>query len=225
LPADLDEIGACLRRAIDPKPSARYVNAIEMADAFALVLEQVGAEKVDQSILDRIETTDIPYVQYPQHTMLKATARINVYLHRQSDDEQLVVKLWPGLKRATTVAIDLALARLAEGVGRLIVSPVDGLPSFIRVGLSSIGPFVVYRHAEGVTLDNIGPLDPEAGIELSQRLIHAPDEDRGSDRLTLVGIIAPGYFSSPSARICAPSLRLKMYAHTASTFVSHIGSG
>lgn len=172
----LEAIDACLERATHQKPAARYDNVVAMADDFALALERGGTERADQSILDRAETTDIPYIQYPPHgAALKSTGRINVYVHQGSDEQKLVVKIWLGLRRGANVATDLALAKLTEGVGRLIVSPVEGLPSFIRTGLSPVGPFAVYRHADGVLLDSAQPLNPDNAVEACQGLIRAVD--------------------------------------------------
>jgi len=123
----------------------------------------------------RAETPDVPYVRYLQHKMLKQTTRVNVYLHRASNDEQLVVKLWLGMRRGESVAIDLALTSLVEGAKRLIVSPVESLPQVVDVGLSPVGPFVVYRYVDGTTLDQVGPLNAASAVDIAEKLIHATD--------------------------------------------------
>lgn len=174
-PERFSELKSCLERATASDPTVRYEHAEAMADDFAAILERADGSKVDTSIIDRAETSDIPYVRYPQHTMLEATPRVNVYLHRTVGGEQLVVKLWPGLRRGLNKATDFGLVTLFEGSRRLIAIPVSGLPEVVDLGLSPVGPFVVYRFREGTTLDLVQFRDAEAAVDAAVKLISAVD--------------------------------------------------
>jgi serine/threonine protein kinase len=176
LPQPFEGLSAHLRRATDQRPSARFSDAIEMADEFASQFEQVRGERPDQTALDRAETSDIPYVLWQPHRMLSEGGRISLYLHRDATTgEQLVVKVWPGIRRGMSVAVDLAMIRLFDGVSRLQISPIDGIPQYVRAGLSPVGPFLSYRHVEGVALDQVDQLTADEALQIAERLIHCVD--------------------------------------------------
>jgi serine/threonine protein kinase len=132
---DFSVLSSCLQRALATKPSQRFLDAEKFSDEFAATIEDCVPDRVDQSLLDRVETREIPYVQYPQLRMLENSARVNLYIHRTESLEDLSVKIWPGVRRGTAAA-DITMARLFEGVGRLKVSPVLGLPDIVDFGLS-----------------------------------------------------------------------------------------
>lgn len=174
LPDEFTSVGACLDRALSTDPSQRYQNAEQFADDFTACVERQLPERVDQSFLDRVETDEIPYVKYPQVRMLKASARVNVYVHRTAANEDLVTKVWLGLRRGSAAG-DIAMARLFEGAGRLKVSPVRGLPEVVDFALSPIGPFVVYRYRNGTVLDEVGGLSVERALDICAALLTAVD--------------------------------------------------
>lgn len=173
LPKEFGELLPCLTRATAVDPASRYESAQTMADDFSDVMERLGGKQVDQSILDRAETPDVPYVKYPQHEPIETAPRVHLYLHRTGAGELYVVKLWPGMRRGTSVAADLAMIRMFETAGRLGASPVSGLPEMIESGISPVGPFVVYRHKAGETLDAKASFAADAAVDLAEKLLHA----------------------------------------------------
>jgi hypothetical protein len=173
LPKPFADLLPCLTRATATVPDARYEDALTMADDFSDVMERLGGNQVDQSVLDRAETHDVPYVKYVQHEPIDMSPRVHLYLHRTGAGELYVVKLWPGMRRGTSVAADLAIIRMFETAGRLAASPVSGLPEMIDAGLSPVGPFVVYRHTTGETLDAKASFAADGAVALAEQLIHA----------------------------------------------------
>lgn len=184
MPATLPDLSSWFRRSTAKVPSGRFANAREMVDEFTWLIEQNGNQDVDQTLIDRHETTDNPYVVYPILRNLHQGGRSHVYISANSDGEEFVVKLWMGLRRNASSAIDLALMRLLDGISRLVSSPVRGLPSYARAALSALGPFVVYRHEAGRALDfsstgPLGDLDADRALNLAAGLVQAVDALHG----------------------------------------------
>jgi serine/threonine protein kinase len=154
LPPQLSTLSDWLLKATEVNPSRRHANARELSDHFALLTEKALGKEIDNGLIDRHETDDNPYVLYPTSgSSLQQSSRCHVFLTTSPPDT--VVKIWLGLRRGLNAAIDVALVRLFDGVSRLISSPVEGLPRFIRAGLSPVGTFVLYSHAEGKTLKSL----------------------------------------------------------------------
>jgi hypothetical protein len=168
LPLISPDLPTWFARAISNDASLRYADAREMADGFAALVERSETYAVDQTLIDRHETDDVPYFLWP---IVRKLGGPNVYVGRDADNEEITVKIWPGIKRGTSAASDLAMTRLFDGVGRLISSPVPGLPRYVRTGLSRTGPFVGYRFVSGIPLRYAQPKDAEAALRLSNRLV------------------------------------------------------
>ena len=184
MPATLPDLSSWFRRSTARVPSSRFANAREMVDEFTWLIEQNGNQDVDQTLIDRHETADNPYVIYPILRNLHQGGRSHVYISGNNDGEEFVVKLWMGLRRNASSATDLALMRLLDGVSRLVSSPVRGLPSYARAALSAAGPFVVYRHEAGRALDfsSAGPLgdfDADRALSVATGLVQAVDALHG----------------------------------------------
>jgi hypothetical protein len=139
-----------------------------MADGFADVVDRSQTDVVDQTLIDRYETSDSPYFLWPVKRKLKGNT---VYVGTADDNEEIVVKTWPRIRRGASTATDVAMTRLFDGVGRLVSSPLPGLPRYLRAGLSETGPFVAYRFEPGVQLSEALPTDTERAVRLSNRLV------------------------------------------------------
>jgi serine/threonine protein kinase len=176
LPEALPDLAAWIRRSTAKSPSNRFANAREMADEFAWIIEQAGQEDIDQTLIDRHETTDNPYVVYSIGRTLRQAARSHIFVTRDLAGDEFVVKVWMGLLRGMSAATDLALTRLFDGVTRLIGSPIGGLPDYVRTGLSPLGPFIVYRYEKGITLDKVkNEIFIESALTLATRLAQCVD--------------------------------------------------
>lgn len=139
-----------------------------MADGFAALVERSETYAVDQTLIDRHETTDVPYFLWP---MVRQLPGSTVYIGRDAEKNEITVKTWPSIRRGFSAATDIAMTRLFDGVGRLVTSPVPGLPRYIRAGLSPTGPFVAYRFEAGIPLHDAPPRDAETALRLSIRLV------------------------------------------------------
>ncbi|MBY5436501.1 AAA domain-containing protein [Rhizobium leguminosarum] len=155
LSAEFPDLAKWFERSTFVEPSDRYHDGREMADEFARIVEQSHAVTIDQTLIDRHETTDLPYLVWQIASNIKQEGRCHIYRSQDAEQNDLVVKIWLGTRRGATNAVDAAISRLFDGVSRLIASPMPGVPQFVRTGLSAAGPFVVYRHEEGITLDAI----------------------------------------------------------------------
>lgn len=171
LPDELSHFQEWLDSATAVDPDVRFSDGVAMAARFASLAESVGTIEIDQELLDRHETTLIPYVAWPQREALVQDARRSVYLSVGPDGEQVVVKVWNGMHRNVSAATDLALLRLLESAARVQASPVVGLPVFRKIGLSPIGPFVVYRHIAGNSLDSVESLPTDEALSISEKLL------------------------------------------------------
>jgi hypothetical protein len=65
MPATLPDLSSWFRRSTARVPSSRFANAREMVDEFTWAYRQNGNQDVDQTLIDRHETADNPYVIYP----------------------------------------------------------------------------------------------------------------------------------------------------------------
>ena len=175
LPPMLPDLAAWFRRATARSATSRFLDAREMADEFSFVVEQAGTARVDQTLIDRFETKDVPYVVWPMVRSLHQSERAHAYVARTAAGEEVVVKVWLGMRRGTGTSVDLGLWRLFDGVSRLKASPVDGLPAYLQAGLSPAGPFVVYRYDTGSMLADAGELGAENCVSVAERLIVCVD--------------------------------------------------
>jgi tRNA A-37 threonylcarbamoyl transferase component Bud32 len=168
----IPDVEAWIDRATARQAFTRFSDAREMADEFGKLVEQLKVGDVDQTLLDRHESNDVPYVLWPVQRFLKKTDR-HVYVNGDGPENELVIKIWLGIRRGINAATDAAMTRLFDGVSRLVSSPIPGLPQYIRTGLSPTGPFVVYRYVHGTALKDAElPKDGETALRLSSRLIH-----------------------------------------------------
>jgi hypothetical protein len=168
LPSSIPDLSPWFARATAADASARYIDAREMADGFAALVERSDTYRVDQTLIDRHETDDVPYFLWP---MVRKLDGRNVYVGRDAENNEITVKTWPSIRRGASAASDIAMTRLFEGVGRLVSSPVPGLPRYVRAGLSRTGPFVAYKYERGTPLGNASPKDAEAALRLCDRLV------------------------------------------------------
>lgn len=159
--------------ALNPNPIERFTDARTMTDEFTRLVESQGTTAFDQSLLDRHETSDIPYLKWPSTRNLASTQRCSVYVSAGQDGREFTVKIWNGLARGLSAATDLALLRLLDSASRIMAAPTAALPRFVGVGLSPIGPFVVYEHETGTPLDQLGSLKAGEVLEISAKLMVA----------------------------------------------------
>jgi hypothetical protein len=125
----------------------------------------------DQALLDRFETMNNPYVAWPVHQVLPSRPDCTVFQSATQSGDAVIVKVWNGLRRGTSVAIDMALYRLLDSVARLSATPITGLPSYMEGALSPVGPYIVYEHCVGQKLSDIESYSEEEGLEVARALI------------------------------------------------------
>lgn len=80
------------------------------------------------------------------------------------------MKLWTGVRRGTSEALNLSMLTLFEAAARLMTSPIHGLPVVEAAGLSQIGPYVVTRHVDGDPLSGWTPPDIFAVAQVIEQL-------------------------------------------------------
>lgn len=165
LPEGLDTV---LAKAGAQVPAERYGNAQLFADAVGDILSPTEPV-IDHSRLDAHEVTDIPFVKWPSSGNVEQNERCATYPTR-IDGRDCMVKVWAGMRRGQSQALDLAMLAMFEGITRLRLKPQDGLPHFEAAGLSSVGPFVVYRRAAGVPLGEGAIDDPARAAGIIARL-------------------------------------------------------
>jgi tRNA A-37 threonylcarbamoyl transferase component Bud32 len=153
-----DGLDAVLAKAGANVPAERYSNAHEFADALGEILSPIEPV-IDHSRLDAYEVADIPFLKWSKTGDVDQNERCASYLTR-IDDRDCMVKVWTGMRRGQSQALDLAMLAMFEGIARLRLKPQDGLPHFEAASLSSVGPFVVYRRAAGVPLGDCAIDDP-----------------------------------------------------------------
>lgn len=173
LPEEFSVFRPWLAKALNPNPIERFPDAGTMTDDFTRLIESQGSAAFDQSLLDRHETSDIPYLRWPVTRQLPGTPRCTVYVSAGQDGREFTVKIWNGLARGLSAATDLALLRLLDSASRIMAAPTAALPRFVGVGLSPIGPFVVYEHETGLPLDQLGSLKAREILEVSAKLMAA----------------------------------------------------
>lgn len=170
LPSELKNLGDWIRRGLSSDPSARFSNADELKDEFAIVVETGPADGFDPTLLDRFETVDVPYVRWPLSSVISSTSQKQVYAHVKGA-ETAMVKVWMSWLRGRSTQSDCALLKLLLSVDQLIDAPLKGLPRFISRGLSPIGAFVVYEHSDGIPLVELKLLPENAGLEIAVDLL------------------------------------------------------
>ncbi|MDM0065305.1 AAA domain-containing protein [Variovorax sp. J31P207] len=173
LPDEFAFLRPWLAKALDSNPVERFPDAGTMTDEFTRLIESQTDLSFDQSLLDRHETPDIPYLRWPATRQLPGTARCSVYVSIGPDGRELTVKIWNGLARGLSSETDLALLRLLDSASRIMSAPTAALPRFICVGLSPIGPFVVYEHETGLPLDQLGSLEAAEILAVCSKLMVA----------------------------------------------------
>ncbi len=160
-----------LDRAAARKASDRFADARKMGDEFARLIEQMKGGDVDQTLIDRHETSDVPYVLWPLEKALKQSDS-HVYVSRDANGNESVVKIWLRVRRGANAASDAAMTRLFDGVSRLVSMPIGGLPQYVRAALSPIGPFVVYRFEKGRAISEAElPKECDRALHLANRLV------------------------------------------------------
>jgi len=170
LPQELQNLSDWMRRGLSIDPVSRYASAAELMDAFALVVEAGPTDGFDPTLLDRFETTDIPYVRWPLSALVSSSAQKQVYTCNDGT-ESVMVKVWMSWRRGQSVQSDCALLKLLLSVDQLIDAPIKGLPRFIARGLSPVGAFVVYERSEGTPLAELESLPKNSGLELAADLL------------------------------------------------------
>jgi len=171
LPEKFSQFRPWLAKALNTNPVERFPDAGAMTEEFTRVIESQGTGSFDQSLLDRHETIDIPYLRWPSTRQLATTPRCSVYVSAGADGRELTVKIWNGLKRGLSTATDLALLRLLDSASRIMAAPTAVLPRFVAVGLSQIGPFVVYEHETGLPLDQLALLNATELLAVCAKLV------------------------------------------------------
>lgn len=202
LPEEFSAFRPWLAKALNPSPIERFPDAGTMTDEFTRLIESQGTAAVDQSLLDRHETSDIPYLRWPSVRQLAGTPRCSVYVSAGPHGRELTVKIWNGLARGLSAATDLALLRLLDSASRIMAAPTAALPRFVGVGLSPIGPFVVYEHETGLPLDQLGSPKATEVLAVCTKLMAAVTalHDLGCDH----GDIAPRnvIYDEASSKLC-----------------------
>jgi len=202
LPEDFSAFRPWLMRALNPNPVERFLDAGAMLEEFTRLIESQSTDVVDQSLLDRHETSEIPYLRWPSARQLSNKQRCSVYVTLGSDGREFTVKIWNGLARNVSAATDLALLRLLDSTSRIMAAPTPALPRFVGVGLSPIGPFVVYEHETGLPLEQLGPLGASEVLGVCAKLMSAVTalHDLGCDHgdITQRNII----YDEASSKLC-----------------------
>jgi len=202
LPVEFNYLEGWLRRALSINPSHRFEDVASMENEFAELVESAKEPSLDQSLLDRFGTTLIPYQRWVTNKPLASTDRCTVYSTAGEDGAEYTVKVWNGLMRGMSTASDLALIRLLDSASRVKAVPVAGLPNFIELGLSPIGPYVVYRYQTGVSLRELDLLATSEVLSICLQLISAITalHDLGCDH----GDISYGntIYDRSSAKLC-----------------------
>lgn len=160
-----------LATATADAPGARFPDARAMADEFGALVDQTADGRVDHDRFVPFETTDIPYAEWVPSRYLSKDPRPTVWVSTDADGTERVVKTWSGLRPGGEVAVDVALARLCDAASRLQTSPVQGVPTLERVGISPIGTFVVEAFADGMPLTDGPVLDAAGALHAADALI------------------------------------------------------
>lgn len=202
LPTEFNCLEGWLRRALSLNPAHRFEDVATMENEFAELVESAKEPSLDQSLLDRFDTKIIPYQRWKTSINLPSNGSCTVYTTASEDEAECIVKVWNGIMRGMSTAIDLALIRLLDSASRVKAVPVAGLPNFIELGLSPVGPYVVYRYQAGVSLRELGPIEASEALRICLQLISAVTalHDLGCDH----GDISHGniIYDRSSAKLC-----------------------
>lgn len=155
LPSDAKFLSDWLRKGLASDPACRFDDAISLTEEFSALIEPKQPAGVDQALLDRFDNSTNPYTQWMVLRLLSSKAQCTLYVSQTADGKPVTVKVWNGLRRGISVATDLALLRLLDSASRVHAAPINGLPTFLDMGLSPVGPYIVYEHCEGEVLSNI----------------------------------------------------------------------
>lgn len=173
LPEEFSAFRRWLAKALNSDPVERFPDAGTMTEEFTRIIESQGASSFDQSLLDRHETPDIPYLRWPVTNQLPGTPRCTIYKSIGPGNQELIVKIWNGLARGLSAATDFALLRLLDSASRVMSAPIAALPRFVGAALSPIGPFVVYEYVTGEPLDQIDSLKAAEILAVCAKLMAA----------------------------------------------------
>ena len=149
-------------------PGERYPDARALADAIG-ELKTPSGPTIDQSRLDDFQTDTIPYVDFPPLGQIVQGQNSTRYESIASGD-RLVVKVWNGMMRGNAQR-DHALLAMLEAATALRAVPLSGISPVIASGLSPVGPFIVMRWVEGVTLAAHKATDEEALFTVLENLV------------------------------------------------------
>lgn len=151
-------------------PGQRYPDARALAEALG-ELRTPSGPTVDQSRLDVFETTDIPYVRFiPSGSMQQGS--YSTRYQSGTDPDRLIVKVWNSMARGDARR-DHALLAMLEGAASLKAMPVLGTAPVFASGLSPVGPFVVTKWVDGITLDDVSDVDLSQELDLLEGLVAA----------------------------------------------------
>jgi hypothetical protein len=174
LPEDMKMLQVWLTRGLSSDPAARFVNATQMMEEFSGLIEPRQPVGIDQSLIDRFETPGIiPYVRWTMASQLASKTGCTVYTAHDEAHGQVTVKVWNGLRRGESASIDLSLLRLLDSASRLKTSPIKGLPKFVALGLSPVGPFVVYEHCQGIPVNEVAGLAEIDALRVAYDILSA----------------------------------------------------
>jgi len=151
-------------------PDSRYEDARQLADALG-ELRTPSGPTVDQSRLDEFETVAIPYIAYPPAGTPSNGSGSTRYDSTHSSGK-VVVKVWNGIQRGNAHR-DHSLLALLEVAATLKAVPQPGVAHVVDSGLSSVGPFVVTRWVEGISLASFKAPDNNALLEVLHDLVAA----------------------------------------------------
>lgn len=170
LPQELLILEGWFRRGLAQDPTARFVDAIALTEAFSALVESAAPDVFDATLLDRFETSIVPFTAWPPTAPGTTVGQKHTYSH-EKDGRVFMVKVWMSLQRNRSLASDCALLRLLQSVEKLQGKPVDGMPKFVACGLSPVGVFVVYERAEGVPVATLATLPENASLRLAQQIL------------------------------------------------------
>jgi len=151
-------------------PDERYTDARSLADALG-ELRTPSGPTVDQSLLDEFQTTNIPYVLFPPEGLPSNGGHSTRYDSSYHGDKVLV-KVWNGLLRGDARR-DHSLLAMLEAAASLKVLPQAGVMPVVASGLSPIGPFVVTRWVDGVSLKRYAAPDAQCFLTVTGNLVLA----------------------------------------------------
>jgi hypothetical protein len=109
LPSVIPDLPVWFAKATARNAPSRHADAREMADGFAALVERSETYAVDQTLIDRHETSDVPYFLWP---MVRQLPGSTVYVGRDAENNEITVKTWPSIRRGFSAATDIAMTRL-----------------------------------------------------------------------------------------------------------------